>query len=103
MTMKQKLAALLAAAIAALAIMTFMQWSTARALQTLQQAMGFSDRTESLVLELRKHEKDFLMRNDLKYEAAFHKTMDALLQNLDRLAGIQADTGLDASKVNELR
>jgi methyl-accepting chemotaxis protein len=101
--MKQKLVALLAAAIVGLAIMTFMQWSTARSLQTLQQAMGFSDRTETLVLVLRKNEKDFQMRSDLKYEAEFIKTMESLQQNLDHLVKSMSDADLDASKIGTLR
>ena len=103
MTMKQKLGALLAALVLTLIIMTTMQWSMARSIHSLQQAMEYSDHTEILVLQLRKHEKDFLMRTDLKYEAEFLKTMDALLQNLDLLVRSMADSGIDASKVATLR
>ena len=103
MTMKQRLIALLTAAVVAMAILALMQWSNARAQHTLQQTMEAVDSSASLVLVLRKHEKDFLMRSDLKYEAEFFKTMALLDKKLDRLSEGMRDMGLDAGKVDPFR
>ena len=103
MTMKNKLIGLLATAIAALAIMGILQMSNMRTQQALQEAMGIVDGSATLVLDLRKHEKDFLMRNDLKYEAEFFKTQAKLGKGLDDLGEKLRDLGLDGSNIGPFR
>ena len=103
MTMKQKLIALLAAAIIAMAILALMQWSGAHSQHALSNAMETLDESAMMVLELRKHEKDFLMRNDLKYEAAFAKTMEQIGKHLDSLSEQMRTTGLNASRIEPFR
>jgi len=103
MTLKQKLVALLAAAVVAMAVLALMQWSNSRAQHTRQQTMEALDGSATLVLVLRKHEKDFLMRSDLKYEAEFSKTMEQLGEKLDRLGEGMGEMGLDAGSINPFR
>ena len=103
MTLKQKLVALLVATVAAMALLTLMQWSNSRAQRSSQQTMEALDISAKEILVLRKHEKDFLMRNDLKYEADFFKTMDQLGKTLDRLGDGMREMGMDAGSIDPLR
>ncbi|MDD5176230.1 MAG: methyl-accepting chemotaxis protein [Sterolibacterium sp.] len=103
MTLKQKLVALLTAAVIAMAVLALMQWSSSRTQHTALQTMEALDGSATLVLVLRKHEKDFLMRNDLKYETEFFKTMDQLGKDLDRLGEGMRELGLDAGTIDPFR
>ncbi|MCK9387386.1 MAG: methyl-accepting chemotaxis protein [Sulfuritalea sp.] len=103
MTLKMKLSLLLAAAIIAMAVLALMQWSGARTQHALAGTMETLDESTSMVLELRKHEKDFLMRSDLKYEAEFSKTMEQIGKNLDRLGEEMRAAGMDANRVDAFR
>ena len=102
-TLKTKLSLLLAAAAFAMAILALMQWSNLRTLHSLQQTMEALDTSATVVLELRKHEKDFMMRSDLKYEAEFFKAMDKLGNNLDRLSEGMREMGLDTGHIDPFR
>ena len=103
MTMKQKLAALLAASVVAMAVLALMQWNSSHAQHALQETMEALDGCATLVLELRKHEKDFLMRRDLGYEAEFTKTMGNLEKKLDRLEAGVRQMGFDAAGIGTYR
>jgi methyl-accepting chemotaxis protein len=103
MTLKMKLSLLLAAAVCALGLLTFMQWSNARSQRALADTKGNLDKSAILVLELRKHEKDFLMRRDSKYEAVFGKTLGEVDGKLGHLVGELQDWGLETGGVESLR
>jgi methyl-accepting chemotaxis protein len=103
MSLKMKLSLLLATAVVAMALLTLMQWTSARSQQALAGIMESLDESTSLVLELRKHEKDFLMRNDLKYEAEFARTMGEIAKSLNRLSADLQEQGMDIGNVNSFR
>ncbi|MFA7270500.1 MAG: hypothetical protein WC073_14270 [Sterolibacterium sp.] len=103
MTIKMKLGILLATAIGFLLLLTFLLWNTARTLSDLQHISALSSEVEIYVLKLRKSEKDFLMRSDLKYEAEYFKTFDALAKNNDDLEKSMAGMGMSTDKISGLR
>ncbi|MDK9726557.1 MAG: hypothetical protein OEL88_16950, partial [Sterolibacteriaceae bacterium MAG5] len=103
MTLRIKLGILLGAAVTFLLLLTFMLWNTARTLGTLEHIAALASQVETYVLELRKHEKDFLMRGDLKYAGEFSKTFDALAKNNDDLDKAMAGMGMDTGKIAGLR
>ena len=55
------------------------------------------------ILKLRKDEKDFLARLDLKYEDGFNKAFEALAGHTERLGVRLSSHGIDASKMDELK
>ncbi|MFC1602708.1 methyl-accepting chemotaxis protein [Pseudomonadota bacterium] len=54
------------------------------------------------MLMLRRNEKDFLARKDLKYAGQFDKNMGALQIKVDQLAGQLGDLGLDITQADML-
>jgi methyl-accepting chemotaxis protein len=57
---------------------------------------------ESAMLQLRRDEKDFLARNDTKYQDKFTENYQHLQSDIKALKKAILDAGLAASKVNEL-
>ena len=53
------------------------------------------------VLELRKHEKDFLVRKDLKYLEKFNKTFSIVLKKLKHEKEVFVNEGIDFSEIDE--
>jgi len=103
MTLKAKLSLLLGLAVLAMAVLSLMQWNNARNQHALAGTMETLDESTAMVLELRKHEKDFLMRNDLKYEAGFFKTMEDVGNHLERLNSDMQERGLDTASLDAFR
>ena len=62
----------------------------------LESSLGkISDsKNQVLLLQIRRHEKDYLLRSDAKYVKANHETIDKLLESL-RQAGIPQETMLE--------
>lgn len=62
----------------------------------LESSLGkISDaKNQVLLLQIRRHEKDYLLRGDAKYVKANHETMEKLLESL-RQAGIPHETMLE--------
>lgn len=58
---------------------------------------------ESGVLQLRRHEKDFLARKDLKYVEKFRSEMTALNNNLDVLEQDFASISVSLSEIDEIK
>ncbi len=54
------------------------------------------------VLELRKNEKDFLTRRDLKYQGKFQNNYQELNENVASLKTIMVEENIDTGKVEEL-
>ena len=103
MTLKMKLSLLLAAVIAAMAILPSCSGAVHAPSTPCSSTMETLDGSATMVLELRKHEKDFLMRSDLKYEAEFSRTMEQLGKNLEGLSETMRDMGLDISHIDSFR
>jgi len=55
-------------------------------MKTLGESSTLVEKLNSQMLELRKHEKDFLMRNELKYKDEFVKTIQNLEQTSAKLS-----------------
>jgi methyl-accepting chemotaxis protein len=98
-TLKAKLLLLVAAAIAAVSLLTLMQWITMGDQHALSGMMERVDNSAAQVLELRKHEKDFLLRSDRQYAAQFTQVMGELDQNLSALNQSLQERGLDNRQV----
>lgn len=58
---------------------------------------------KSAVLDLRKHEKDFLMRNDLSYVEKFSKSFQSLTENLQLLQRDLTEHSIDQSPARQFQ
>ena len=58
---------------------------------------------EADILTLRRHEKDFLARKDLKYLDKFTKSMEILNNNINTLADIYKSNGENTQSIAQLR
>ena len=102
LTIKGKLIALaLAATLAMLTMGALLNYAT-DAVGGLQQARLESTRVERDLLMLRRHEKDFLARKQLKYVDRFNKESDHLGADLTALAATLERQGLSAEGIDRL-
>jgi len=60
----------------------------------------YVERLQSDVLTLRKNEKDFLSRKDLKYKKSFDKNVEKLKSNVQHMIGLLNDLNLDTQELN---
>ena len=97
MTIRQKLYFL--GAIAILGIVTLLGTSSHFANQSneLNQAIKYLGDLEIRLLNLRRNEKDFLLRSDLKYLEKFNNNADLFLQVEEELAEILTDHDIPSS------
>ena len=104
-TIKQRLMVLASLVFGGIGLMLLITLYQESQMERLQQLTDELDKLDALVLEERKHEKDFIMRRDMKYAEKFEKTLthidasiammrkelDAIgadLKNLDAFAGV---------------
>jgi len=80
-------------------------WLMNHALSTiseLKDAKALTLDTSGGILELRKHEKDFLARNDLKYQQKFDKTSKQVMETVHTLGSLLEAQGIDKNKSEQL-
>lgn len=58
---------------------------------------------ESEVLQLRRHEKDFMARKDMKYLDKFNKDMSLLIKDVNHLGELFADNGVEMNEIQQVR
>ncbi|WP_415901572.1 methyl-accepting chemotaxis protein [Neptuniibacter sp. QD29_5] len=72
--------------IVAMAAMTWMLWQTSSRISGLGQQYAVAKGLTNDMLMLRRHEKDFLLRKQLKYVDKFEKRIALMRDNIDSLA-----------------
>ena len=91
------------ALVAMLGILGFNTFSTHQ-IQRLDEIRLHINQIESSMLMLRRHEKDFLARNDLKYRDKFEKDFELLRSKMDELkAGLDGSGDFDGKIAEDLR
>ncbi len=97
-TFKRMLIAMGAISMLLFVILGFFFYNSSQNIKELSQLKYEIKNLETLTLLLRRNEKDFLARKDLKYEAEFKKNYEKLILNLDKVSlsiqhhGLQQDT-----------
>ncbi|WP_299020563.1 methyl-accepting chemotaxis protein [uncultured Photobacterium sp.] len=93
MKIKHKLMGLTALAVAALLVVLGMTWLANERVMKIENSSAEVSQLEVTLLNLRRNEKDFLMRMDVKYQGKFQKNYDsfhslltALKSDLDSLS-----------------
>ncbi len=70
-------------------------------LQALNSTKTTIEKMQMQIFELRKYEKDFLSRKDLKYQVKFQKTYESLLNDINSIQQFIQQEKLDKKHINE--
>ncbi|MFM2586780.1 methyl-accepting chemotaxis protein [Vibrio sp. TBV020] len=97
MNIKNKLYSLGVVAIFGVAVVLFTTTHFTQTTSQLNHASLLVAKLEIRLLNLRRNEKDFLLRKDMKYLDKFNKNMDTFLQLEGELSGILLDHSLPSS------
>ncbi|KYN85410.1 chemotaxis protein [Vibrio cidicii] len=97
MTIKQKLYSLGVVAILGIVALLFSTTHFVSKSEQLQQAIKLVADLEIRLLNLRRNEKDFLLRSDVKYLSTFDKNVDIFLSTEKQLAAILTSNQLPSS------
>ncbi len=76
---------------------------TTKKLKTFDSVSLEISKVEAAMLMLRRNEKDFLARKDLKYQGKFEKNFNSLINKVDKLNSAVHDAGLDSSTVEAMQ
>jgi len=98
MTIKAKIYAvsvLVIAGILTLAGLTFQSFTTSNA---LNKSAVLIQASETHMLMLRRHEKDFMARSDIKYHAKFQESYQTLIAQIDNIKHNLSATGIDENE-----
>lgn len=102
MTIKAKLSCLILVTIIAIgAVYSFLHFAL-DSVGRLKDAQTTVSELESSMLTLRRHEKDFLARDDSKYLGRFDETVDTFHNQLMHLANLLEQSGIDNSQLESL-
>ncbi|MCP4595186.1 methyl-accepting chemotaxis protein [Neptuniibacter sp.] len=102
MTIKAKLAALIGFILISIATMYGLLHFALESVSTLKSSETEVSNIEASMLMLRRHEKDFLARDDLKYLKKFDATNDKMQQQIYILEEHLDQVGIPHSKTKEL-
>ena len=97
-SVKNQVSLLSIISIVGIAILIFMQTSGARKTQFLQELNAGICHVYADMLMLRRHEKDFLARNDLKYVDKFANDFKTLQKDVKKLTDDLDEVGLNKTK-----
>lgn len=103
LTIKNRLFANAIVIATSLSILFVIMLSNADTLNTLGLSLAKVEKLEAQVLTLRKHEKDFLARKNLKYVDAFQTTASQLQLNLLEVEQVARDYGFEISETSEFK
>lgn len=84
-TIKQKLLAMSLVALVSVALMVLLKINVVDRLDTANKTLLQTFQINAMMLQLRRNEKDFLARNDMKYVGSFNKNYQTLAQMTNEL------------------
>ncbi|MDH5219486.1 MAG: hypothetical protein OEX19_17400, partial [Gammaproteobacteria bacterium] len=103
LTIKNKMFAILGIFLFSMASLSVLLWYSNGTLSSLKDTSILTSHVESDMLTLRRNEKDFLARTDIKYQGKFAKNYTKLETDVARLAELVEENGLDGEKVAQLK
>ncbi len=103
LSIKLKLTILAVLAGVGMLAMGAIQFSATQSLHSLGQTRLLVSEIESDMLMLRRHEKDFLARKDMKYKDKFLSTAQAMQDRIQTLQAALEDNGMDDSLSAQLQ
>ncbi|WP_111980074.1 methyl-accepting chemotaxis protein [Algibacillus agarilyticus] len=102
-SIKQRLFLNIVITVASLAILLILMMVEISNFKTVSIIHADIEKLNSGVLQLRRNEKDFLARKDLKYVASFAKSMKSLNQLIDELSVKFDDYDIDKNDLNKFK
>ena len=102
-TFKARLIAITAISIVSFLILGAFFYSSNKEAMELEELRYNVKNIEISILQLRRNEKDFLSRNDLKYQKKYQKNFKKLQQNLDEISHVLKKYDINGKKFIELR
>ena len=102
-TFKARLVAITAISIVSFLILGAFFYSSSKEASELAELRYNVKNIEASILQLRRNEKDFLSRNDLKYQAKYQKNFKKLQQNLDEISHVLEKYDINGEKFIKLR
>lgn len=97
------LSLLIIAVVATIAVMIVLQYQSISDYRSIGEIKVLASDIQSNLLNLRRNEKDFLVRKDLRDQRRFSHSFDVAQTNIDHLAADLRDRRLDVSKINQLK
>ena len=101
MSIRLKLIVSASISVLGLGVLVLMLNFSLNSLSKLDNAKEKIEELKSDMLMLRRNEKDFLLRKDLKYKNKFEKNVTALHKDSRDLINILNDKGIDSSKIKK--
>ncbi|WP_432474543.1 methyl-accepting chemotaxis protein [Amphritea sp. HPY] len=102
LTIKEKMYLLAAAvALVSLLILSIALYGT-HTLDQISSTQDLARQVNSQMLMMRRYEKDFISRNDLKYQQKFHQQMEELKTNSQTLTEFKAEAGIPTDNITGL-
>ncbi|NIB42224.1 methyl-accepting chemotaxis protein [Pseudomaricurvus alkylphenolicus] len=102
LTIRSKLTLVAVAAIVGMGLMVALKYNFDRRIDGLHQAGVLIREIESGMLTLRRNEKDFLARLDLKYRDKFNSNHELLMSDLQKLKERLKGQGVEIQSINNL-
>mgnify|MGYP000037542309 CR=1 FL=1 len=103
MSFKKRFSILIALVIATMIIMLILSQKTSSMIIGLEQQAVMLEKTKADMLTLRRNEKDFIIRKDLKYQGKFDKNHTRLISDVDDLAKDLIQYDIPTEKLEQLR
>lgn len=102
MKIRHKLFGLTAIAVLALLIIVAINWQANEHISKINKAVSDVDQLEITLLNLRRDEKDFLLRKDKKYQQAFAADFASFQKQLSALIADTNDLNIDIPELKQL-
>jgi methyl-accepting chemotaxis protein len=102
MKIRHKLFGLTAIAVAALLIIVAINWQANEHISKINKAVANVDQLEITLLNLRRDEKDFLLRKDKKYQQAFSADFARFEKQLSSLIADTNELNIDIPELKQL-
>jgi len=99
LTIKQKMLIMVLAALVGFIVLSYLIYSSEKKAEFLGKIEANIERLRGDMLMLRRNEKDFLMRKNLKYKQKFLKNYAILLKDANKLKSRLQQAGFDTHKI----
>ena len=101
LTIKLKLFMLSITAICGFLIMAFLSYNSIIDIKELGEAQSKVSKLEADMLMLRRNEKDFILRKNLKYKMKFQKNVAVLIQDAEKLQVLFDNQSIYTDEIND--
>lgn len=102
LTIKNKMILISGFFIAAVLAMAVLNWYSSSKLGSLKETQLTGEKVKSDMLMLRRNEKDFLARTDIKYQGKFLGNFEKIEKHVLELGALADENGLDQTEINSL-